>query len=178
MSHKISAFTSLVPTPLTKRDVTLLWPGLSQVPLLVQSFTFPTEGFDTVGVPVGGVTIDLPTHVFKPGTWSFEVPDNIFTTVRHELMLMYYGQRMFDVSMVLGNVLDVFNTSSVSGALSGLIKGTGSATSALLTAQTLCRCFIRKVDDVQFSYGPGVEQAILWRVEVGYSYIRKLTSVG
>ena len=178
MSHKISAFTTIVPTPLTKRDVTLLWPGLSQVPLLVQSFTFPTESFDTVGVPVGGVMLDLPTHVFKPGTWSFEIPDSIFTTVRYELMLMYYGQRTFDVSMVLGNALDAFNTSSVSGAISSLLKSAGSVAGALLTAQTLCRCFIRKVDDIQFSYGQGVEQAILWRVEVGYSYIRKLTSVG
>lgn len=66
MSIKISAFTAAIPAPLTKRDITMVWPNLPQSMFLVQSLTFPTEQYAKVEVPVRGVSVQLPTQVFQP----------------------------------------------------------------------------------------------------------------
>lgn len=71
MSIKISAFTAAIPAPLTKRDITMVWPNLPQSMFLVQSLTFPTEQYAKVEVPVRGVSVQLPTQVFQPGGLVF-----------------------------------------------------------------------------------------------------------
>lgn len=174
MSHRITAFTTLIPTPLTRRDITVIWPEMVQSSLLVQSTTFPTEAFNTVSVPVGGVNVELPTHVYRPGVWTFEVPDNVYTSVRAELVRAYYEQKMHDILLVLGDVTDAYPTSeSIRGVLGSMADGMGSVSTLFSTAQVLHRAFIKEISDIQLSQGSGSESAVLWRVTVQYSYISK-----
>lgn len=175
MSIKISAFTSAIPTPLTLRDITMIWPALVQSSLLVQSLTFPTEEFETVSVPVGGTSVPFPTHVYKPGSWSFTVPDNIMSTVRLELWQAYYEQGLHDIGLVLGNLGDAFNFDSVGSAISGLLKAGSVITGSLATGCVLCRSFIRSIAPVDFSMGGNATDAVQWRVTVNYSYINKIS---
>lgn len=152
----------------------MIWPEMVQSSLLVQSATFPTEAFNTVSVPVGGTMVELPTHVYRPGTWTFEVPDNAFTTVRYELYRAYYEQRMHDILLILGDATDVIPTAaSVGGVLGSMADGLGSVSTLFTTAQVLHRAFIKEISDVQLSQGGGSESAVLWRVTVQYSYVGK-----
>lgn len=175
MSRKISVFTSAIPTPLTLRDITMIWPALPQSMLLVQSLTFPTEEFETVSIPVGGMSLPVPTHVYKPGSWSFTVPDNILSTVRLELWNAYYEQGLHDIGLVLGNLGDTFNFSSVGSAVSGLLKAGSVVTGSLATGCVLGGSFIRSISAVDFSNGGNATEAVQWRVTVNYSYIRKIS---
>lgn len=175
MSYRIEAFKTLVSSPLTKRDITMVWPALPQSTILVQSLTFPTEDLATVTVPHRGVDIELPTHVFKPGDWSFEIPDSVFTTVRYEIERAFYERKMHTITLIMGNMLDVLGTD---GALNSLAR-VGSMTSAsLLTAVQLEKAFIKGIDPAQFSKTSSATEAIVWNVKVHYTYISKLSPLG
>lgn len=175
MSRRISAFTIAVPTPLTLRDITMIWPAMPQSMLLVQSLTFPTEEFEEVRIPVGGTTVSLPTHVYKPGTWTFEVPDNIGTSVRYELINAYYNQGLHDIGLVLGNVGDMFNFSSFGSTVSGILKAGASVVGGMSTGIILGRAYIKSIGGVDFSKGANAIEAVKWRVTVAYNYISRFS---
>lgn len=178
MSYKIQAFTSVIGSPLTKRDMTLLWPALPQSMVVVQGFVFPTESVRTVTVPWRGVGMEVPTSVYEPGDWEFEVPDNIYTTVRYEILDAYLRQSVHSIGLVLGNVTNVLNFTSWSGVIGDILNAGGVMTSALRTAVVLEGAFIKGIDSVQYTGTSGAVDAILWRVKVHYSYIRMLTDKG
>lgn len=175
MSYRIEAFKTLVPSPLTKRDITMVWPALPQSTILVQSITFPTEEMATVSVPHRGIDIELPTHVFKPGDWSFEVPDSIFTTVRYEIERSLYERKFHTITLVMGDVLDSLNFNS---ALNTIGRTAATAAAALLTAVQLERAFVKGIDPVQFSSTSSATEAIIWNVKVHYTYISRLSPLG
>lgn len=178
MSIKISAFTAAIPAPLTKRDITMVWPNLPQSMFLVQSLTFPTEQYAKVEVPVRGVSVQLPTQVFQSGDWSFEVPDSRFTAVRYEIERAYYEQRLHNIHLIMGDVSNVLNIGSGASFFSNLLNVASAAASTLLTACTLCDAFITDIDPVQFSVAGSAGDPVLWSVKVHYTYITKLTNVG
>ena len=179
MSYRVSVFTAAIPTPLTKRDILMFWEALPQSSLLVQSLVFPTERMRTVQVPVGGVMVEMPTGVYESGDRTFEVPDNIYTTVRYELWRAYMERRLYDIPLLMGNPLDSLNLSdgvSFEVSLSSILKGVGSAVSgSLLTGCVLCRSFIKSIDDVTFTNQGGSSDAVIWRVTVHYGYVSKLS---
>lgn len=183
MSQKISAFATLVPAPLTKRDFTFICSKLPQSCLLVQAASFPTESLGEVAVPVHGQRVYFPT-LFQGGTWTFEVADSAFTTVRYELLRMYYSKQLFNVTLVPCCLSDALST-----AISGLnplnilktIKSvfsfgglTQDIVAAILSGVILNKCYILKVEDVQFSAGSDAVNAITWRVTLRFNYSTQL----
>lgn len=175
MSRRISAFTAAVPTPLTLRDITLIWPAMPNCVLLVQSLTFPTEEFEEVRIPVGGTQVSMPTHVYKPGTWTFEVPDNVDARVRYELVNAYYNQGLHDIGLLIGNNVTWSDFSQSGGVDSTMISAVANQGVNVSTGVILCRAYIKSIGGVDFSKAASATEAVKWRVTVAYNYISKFS---
>lgn len=173
MSRKIEAFRLLVPQPLTKRDVTVVCPRILQLALLGQATTFPTEELQGVTVRTRrGYEVELPTKFKVSGDWSFDIPDSLFTQVRLNLLTVQYKKVMFDTYLILGNLANSINTNSWNSVMSAL----GNVFSILTTAQVLGKCWIRRIDPVEFNQAQP-EQPVVWRVTVHYNYIKALAGI-
>lgn len=161
MSRKIEAFRLLVPQPLTKRDVTVICPRILQLALLGQATTFPTEELQGVTIRIKrGHEVELPTKFKVSGDWSFDIPDSLFTQVRLNLLTVQYKKVLFDTYLILGNLANSINTNSWNSVMSVL----GNAFSTLTTAQVLGKCWIRRIDPVEFNQSQP-EQPIVWRLQ-------------
>lgn len=188
MSRKISLFAAAVPTPLTKRDFTLFMNTLPFASLLVQAATFPTEQVGEAAIPVSGTSVYVPTVYSVPGEWVFEVPDSTFLTIYYQLNTLLYTRRVFDVFLVPGQLSDavIAGVSSGGNLLSGSaslrnwvgdISSMASAgASILLSGKILNRCFIKNIQDVQFSNRQDSGDAVVWRITVRYNYITPVSS--
>lgn len=177
MSVRQDSFRLAIPAPLTQRDITVVIPKLLPVSLLVQAATFPTEELGEVAVPIRGQEIKLPTKFRSSEGWSFDVPDNLFTTYRYMLMSAYYSRRLFDAHLVLGNLADTVNdltNPNLSSLFSIINNGAISKLVSMKTSScTLKGCWIRRINPVEFS-AQDVTTPILWRVSVHYNYIQPL----
>ena len=173
MSRKVDIFRLAIPHPLTQKDVTVICPRILQMAIVGQSSTFPTEELQGVTIPVRGQEVELPTRFKVNSDWSFTVPDSTFTQVRLNLMTVMYKKVLFDVYLLLGDYGSVLNTNNLSASLVSLL---GASFSALSTAQTLCRCWIRRIEPVQFS-ADTPDKPVLWSVTVHYNYIKALKGI-
>lgn len=174
MSYKVDVFRAAVPAPMTKRDITLWWPVMPSASILVQSLTFPVETMTTVTVPYRGVPHELPTYVYQPGDWAFELPETFAGGTFAELADHYYNRRSMSVYLVLGNVLNSLN---FSGNFAGSLLSAGAgALSAVRSGVVLNEAFIKSIAPVDFSMSQP-EQAVLWRVTMHYGYVSPLSKV-
>lgn len=170
MSIKTQIFRTAVQHPLTAKDVMILIPQIPMTTITVQSTTFPTEKFKSCIIKRRGQDVELPTKMQVDGDWSFSVPDDIFTSMRYNLLKVMYKRKLFDVYQILGS-LDI-NTNS----LSSLLNALGNASSVLLTAQVLNECWIRQIAPIEFSSSDPT-RPVTWQVTIHYNYITPLLGV-
>ena len=173
MSRKVDIFRLAIPHPLTQKDVTVICPRILQMAIVGQSSTFPTEELQGVTIPVRGQEVELPTRFKVNSDWSFTVPDSTFTQVRLNLMTVMYKKVLFDVYLLLGDYGNIFKTNSPLGTL---VSAMASGFSTLTTAQVLCKCWIRRIEPVQFS-SDAPDKPVLWSVTVHYNYIKALKGI-
>lgn len=173
MSRKIDIFRLAIPHPLTQKDVTVICPRILQMAIVGQSSTFPTEELQGVTIPVRGQEVELPTRFKVNSDWTFTVPDSIFTQVRLNLMKVMYKKVLFDTYLLLGDYGSVLNPENAWGTLLSTI---GTTFSTLTTAQVLCKCWIRRIEPVQFS-ADAPDKPVLWSVTVHYNYIKALKGI-
>lgn len=177
MSRRVDLFRLLIPQPLTKRDVTVICPRILQIALAGQSLTFPTEELQSVIVKTHrGHEVELPTKFKVGGDWSFDIADSVFTQVRYNLLTVQYKKVLFDTYLLLGNFANSINTNAEASTLGVATSFLGNLTSLLKTAEVLGKCWIRRIDPVEFSQSQP-DQPILWRVTVHYNYIKPLSGV-
>ena len=88
------------------------------------------------------------------------------------LLTVQYKKVLFDTYLILGNLANSINTNSWNSVMSVL----GNAFSTLTTAQVLGKCWIRRIDPVEFNQSQP-EQPIVWRVTVHYNYIKALAGI-
>lgn len=155
--------------PLVQSDFLLFIPRIAQASILAQATTFPTEELQSVKAYRRGNEVELPTRFKVNGDWSFTIPDSTFTLVRQNLMTVMYKRVLFDAYLFLGNPVDALMIHN----LSSLMSLAAGASSVLLSAEVLHKCWIRKIDAVQFNAN-APEQPVEWKVTIHYNYIQSL----